>query len=171
MTHEEIEAWFTRDETSCDVFICRCGEKNNKEADEFLAEVKRQLAVSRTTTLETTPDNLFLTMVVIDLEWHHSAHISGIYTDMWSRVDAEVYDDGKRPSYTVRAQCDNVEDGVAAAWWAYQHRMAVPAQGGSVPAGDDGGVLLVSGRHGEAGCSRASHKGKSLGSIPGVGTV
>ena len=165
MTHEEIEAWFTRDETSCDVFICRCGEKNDKEAGEFLAEVKKQLAVSRT-TLGTTTDNLFLTFVVIDLEWHHDAHISGIYTDMWSRVDAKVYDDGKRPPYTVRAQCDNVEDGVAAVWWAYQHR----AQGGGT-AGDDGGVLLVSGRHGEAGCSRASHKGKSLGSIPGVGTV
>jgi hypothetical protein len=157
MTHEEIERWFTRDEVSCAAFICRCGEQNDIEADDFLMEVKKQLGASRNVT--PVPDNLFLTMVVIELEWRHSAHISAIYTDHWSAVTAKVYDDGKRKPYDVRIECDNVEDGIAGVWWAYQHRMAAQESGG---AGDDGGVLLGLRRHGEAGGSRAPHKGKIL---------
>jgi hypothetical protein len=120
MTNEETEQRFTRDETSCSAFICRCGEANDEEADEFLAEVKRQLAVSR--GQESVPDSLFLTFVVVELEWAHHAHINGIYTDQWSAVSARVCEDEGHKPYDVRIECDNVEDGIAGVWWAYTHR-------------------------------------------------
>lgn len=142
MTHDEIEAWFTRDNSSASAFICRCGTDSGREADDFLAEVKRQLIISRGGT--GIPDNLFLTYVVIDLNWHHNAYISGIHNDQWSCVDAKVYEDGERNPYDVRIQCDNVEDGIAGVWWAYTHRVPMSTQESpeaGVPDDDDGRVL------------------------------
>lgn len=117
MTHDEIEEWFHREPEAVDVFICRCGEENRREAAEFYTEVKRQLAVTQ--NIPELPDNLFLTFVIIDLQWEHQAYISGIHNDQWTSITAQTYDENP---YRVYAQCDNVEDGIAAVWWAYTHR-------------------------------------------------
>jgi hypothetical protein len=140
VTHDEIESWFTRDTTSADVFICRCNTEGRRKAQEFYAEVKRLIAVDH--DIAETPDSLFLTFVVTDLKWNHEAHISVIHNDQWTAVTAETYDD-ENP-YTVFAQCDNVEDGIAAIWWAYTHRTPMPASESAdmgVPDNDDGRVL------------------------------
>jgi hypothetical protein len=125
MTHDEIESWFTRDNTSADVFICRCNPEKHRQAEEFYTEVKRLIAVDR--NLEETPDNLLLSLIVADLHWEHDAYISEIHNDQWTAITAKTYDEGK--PYTVYAQCDNVEDGIAAVWWAYTRR---------TPAGEGG---------------------------------
>jgi hypothetical protein len=122
MTHDEIESWFTRDQTTANVFICRCGAEKRRQAEELYVEVKRQIAEDR--DIPETPDSLFLTFIVIDLHWKHGAHISGIHNDQWTAITAETYDD--QNPYTVYAQCDNVEDGIAAVWWAYTHKADHP---------------------------------------------
>lgn len=140
MTHDEIEGWFTREPTVASVFICRCSAEGRKNAEKFYAEVKRQLAEDR--DIAEVPDNLFLTFVIIDLQCKHYAYISAIHNDQWTAITAETYGDDN--PYTVYAQCDNAEDGIAAVWWAYTHRVAVPAEkgeGGGVSVADDGGVL------------------------------
>jgi hypothetical protein len=140
VTHDEIEGWFDREPTAASVFICRCNPENRRKAAEFYTEVKQLIAEDR--GIPEVPDNLFLTFVITDLHWEHHAYISGIHNDQWTAITAQTYDE-ENP-YRVYAQCDNVEDGIAAVWWAYTHRMAVPAQtgeGGSVPDADDGRVL------------------------------
>jgi hypothetical protein len=137
VTPEEIEGWFTRDSISADVFICRCNAEKRREAEEFYVEVKRQIAEDR--DIKETPDSLFLTFVVSDLQWKYGAYISFIHNDQWTAITAETYDDDN--PYTVYAQCDNVEDGIAAVWWAYTHKVGHPdAVADHLASGDSEGV-------------------------------
>jgi hypothetical protein len=125
MTHDEIEGWFHREPTAADVFICRCNTEGRRKAAEFYVEVKRQIAEAR--NIPEVPDNLFLTFVITDLQWDHQAYISAIHNDQWTAITAETY--SEENPYKVYAQCDNVEDGIAAVWWAYTHRTPVHIDG------------------------------------------
>ena len=69
----------------------------------------------------------FLTSVVQSLERDHDAHITSIDTDQWSAVTIQKYDDTLR----IRAECDRVEDGVAAAWKATSDGPPYPQEPGS----------------------------------------
>lgn len=55
-------------------------------------------------------DSTFLTQVVYSLNWDYGAWISAIHADMWAAVYV------KTETAMYRAQCDNIEHGIAAIW-------------------------------------------------------
>lgn len=109
---------FTRDDGTWTAFICTCSEEGIIKAGRLRREVRRLLAGG---SLHLAPRPVrasnFLTMAVISLNWDFSGYITKIANDMWSKVNAESWD--KENPFRVRVQCDEVEDGIAAAWYAF----------------------------------------------------
>lgn len=115
---KELEELFTEEEGGWKTFICTCSEDGIIEAGRLKQEVRRLLQAGDgdPRIVPVTPGN-FLTMIVTSLNWDFNAYISSIANDMWSGVTAESWD--KDDSFKVYAQCDEVEDGIAAAWYAF----------------------------------------------------
>lgn len=117
----EIEKLFTRNKNSADAFICRCTDEGAQEADALMEEVKRML-LTKGNVISVNEKNL-LSHVVYELNWEHNAYIDNIGCDQWALVTAKTYYD--KDPYTVSVQCDDVEDGVAAVYYAMATRKPV----------------------------------------------
>jgi len=101
-------------------FACSCGLEGKKECEWILEEVKKLLGAT---------DKDLLTKVVYSLQSDYDANITSIPSDMWSRVDTQTYDVVKNeegsykkvepPIFTTDIQCDQIEYGIAATWYAY----------------------------------------------------
>lgn len=105
---------FTKQDDHWETFICHCDPEGAAEADALRALVMQKLSRRQA---EVT-DRDFLTHVVISLNWDYGAHITSIANDMWSHVIAETWLKTEK-EFKVRAQCDDVEDGIAAVWYAF----------------------------------------------------
>jgi len=112
-----VDEIFTVEEDKASAFICRCNAEAEAEADRIRAVVHDRLNPFQ----GEMPDSIFLTTVVISLNWDHHAYISSIHCDQWSMVTAKTYDSVDNP-FKVSVQCDNVEDGIAAVWLAFSDR-------------------------------------------------
>lgn len=100
-----------RDDGTWTAFICTCSEEGIIEAGKLKQEVRKLLSEGFTSPC--TVSN-FLTRVVVSLNWDYDAYITTIGNDMWSGIHAKS-DDGLE----VYVQCDEVEDGIAAIWYAF----------------------------------------------------
>ncbi|HEV2172158.1 MAG TPA: hypothetical protein VGR71_01260 [Nitrospira sp.] len=105
------------DVTRVSAFICRHGDEHIAEAEALKKEVYEWLGEKYT-----VGDGNFLTIVVLELNWEHSAHISSIYCDQWSMVCADSLDE----KFKVTVQCDIVEDGIAAVYKAFREHHGTP---------------------------------------------
>lgn len=105
------------DVTHVSAFICRHGDEQISEAETLKEEVYRQLGERYTVDAGN-----FLSIVVLELNWEHSAYISSIACDQWSMVTAETYDH----KFRAVIQCDTVEDGIAATWKAFADHHSRP---------------------------------------------
>ena len=108
------EDLFTKQDGYWETFICRCDPKGTAEAEELRVLVMEKLAADG----REVTDRDFLTHVIISLNWDYGAHITSIANDMWSHVIAETWLETEK-ELKVRAQCDDVEDGIAAVWYAF----------------------------------------------------
>jgi len=108
--------------------VCRHGEEGVAAADAEMARAREIMATPGEIAVDAT-DATFLTCVVQWLWWEHSAEITGLYTDQWSAVKAEVTC-GDLKGRGCYVECDLVEDGLAAAvvWFSENGKAA----------GDDG---------------------------------
>lgn len=104
------EDLFTKKDGRWETFICTCTDEGLIEAGRLKQEVRRLL--TKGYKRPCTASN-FLTCVSVSLNWDHDAYISCIASDMWSGVTA------KSDDFTAYAQCDQVEDGIAAVWYAF----------------------------------------------------
>lgn len=109
---------FTREDGRWSAFICTCRDEGLLEAGRLKREVRRLLSPgsSELVPRPVTRGN-FLTMVVSSLNWDFNAHIAEIINDQWSMVIAESWD--RESPFEARVQCDEAEDGIAAAWYAF----------------------------------------------------
>lgn len=128
MTRTDLKGLFTREDGRWSAFTCICRDEGLLEAGRLKREVRRLLSPGGSVTRGN-----FLTMVVTSLNWDFSARITEIANDQWSMVIAESWD--KEHPFEVRVQCDEVEDGIAAVWYAFWLRKEENEQD---RAGDDG---------------------------------
>ena len=111
--------WDKQDDDRWEGFACACSEEGKQEIAEMRAEVAEFLG--------NPADSDFLSKVVYNLEHGYGGVITGMYCDLWAVVNAEKQG---RPSekcpdsitFSVRAQCDNLEDGVAMVMQAFVKR-------------------------------------------------
>lgn len=99
-----------------DYFACHCSPEGKQECEELLLKVKD--------LLKSDSSNL-LTNIVYSLEIDYKANITSIVADMWSKISSETHDfdpvtfEKNDPTFTTEIQCDDLEDGMAATWYAY----------------------------------------------------
>ena len=111
--------WTKQDDDQWEGFACACSEEGKQEITEMRAEVAEFLG--------NPADSDFLSKVVYNLEHGYGGVITGMYCDLWAVVNAEKQDwlSEKCPdsiTFSVRAQCDNLEDGVAMVMQAFMKR-------------------------------------------------
>jgi hypothetical protein len=112
--------WDKQDDDRWEGFACACSEEGKQEIAEMRAEVAKALG--------NPADSDFLSVVVYRLEHDYSgASIDGMFCDLWAMVTAEKKnwaseEDPKPVTFSVRAQCDKVEDGVAMVMQAFTKR-------------------------------------------------
>lgn len=112
MTKQEIEIPIYAD------FMCDCKPEGKATCQEVLEAVYRDL--------ETSAETLFtdvvyaLTMLEDDKEQEYSGTITGIYADMWSRIDVTIRGRNSLGDYgdvaKIAVQCDKIEHGIARVW-------------------------------------------------------
>lgn len=107
----KFEELFQKKDGCIKAFMCRCSPEDIAEADAVKEEVYRRLGE------DANPGNL-LTKVVSSLNWDFGARITGIYDDQWSVVHVSSWEDSEE-KLDVAIECDEVEDGIAAAWLAF----------------------------------------------------
>lgn len=108
----------------------------------MLAEVKQRLGGRD----GPVTDGTLLSCVIYSLNQDFGAQITEIMCDLWAVVCASTYRDSDDP-FEVSIYCDNVEDGIAAAWKAFADR-----KDGNAAAGADGpGIGLAGDLPGEGG--------------------
>lgn len=110
--------WNKQDDDRWEGFACSCSEEGKQEIAEMRAEVAEALG---------NPAD-FLSVVVYRLEHEYDgAAITGMFCDLWAAVHAEKKDwasdeEPKPVTFSVYAQCDKVEDGVAMVMQAFMKR-------------------------------------------------
>ena len=116
-----MEDLFEREDSRWTAFICTCSLEGIIEAGKLKQEVRRLLSEGSSELLpRPCKVSNFLTMVVTSLEWDfdHSS-IKAIYTDQWSMISAEGAKGFEYGDFSVLVRCDEVEDGIAAVWYAF----------------------------------------------------
>ncbi len=99
-----------------DYFACHCSPEGKHDCEELLQKVKD--------LLKSDSSNL-LSNIVYSLEIDYKANITSIVADMWSKISSETHDfdpvtfEKIDPTFTTEIQCDDLEDGMAATWYAY----------------------------------------------------
>jgi hypothetical protein len=88
-------------------FICRCKDDGKAEADALVARVRE--------ALDNPEPHLFMSRLIMELNWEHNAYVDMIAADQWFGVSVKAHDD----SFSVYFQCDLVEDGLAACYDAF----------------------------------------------------
>jgi hypothetical protein len=97
-------------------FACHCSAEGKEQCALLLKEVKE--------LLKANSSNL-LSNIIYSLQFSYNARITSIHADMWSLINSETYDynpvtlQKKEPLFTTEIQCDDLEDGMAATWYAY----------------------------------------------------
>jgi hypothetical protein len=104
---------FKETDIGLSAFLCRCTPKGIAEADALMGEVRDRLGKEHHHQ-RVTASNL-LSFILYDLRASYDVHWVEIACDQWFLVSAERYADG----FCVRVQCDDAEDGIAAAWKAF----------------------------------------------------
>ena len=98
--------------------VCTCNEEGRSAALATMDEVRRRFArgLEGLVPLVLTPGD-FLRRIVVALG-DCDAFVSGIHVDQWYRVVVTTYDGALQ----VEVDCDEPEDGLAAAWLALIER-------------------------------------------------
>jgi len=98
-------------------FACSCSPEGKNECTSLLKTVKELLGAN---------DSDLLSKVVYSLQIDYQAEITSIGCDQWCGIWSKTHDiDGKTfepiepPIFTTEIQCDEVEAGIAATWYAY----------------------------------------------------
>ncbi len=101
-------------------FACSCSEGGKNECENLLSKVKKLLDAE---------DSNLLTKVIWSLEIDYGANITSVACDQWCGVWSQTQDiDGgtfkaiQPPVFKTEIQCDKVEHGVAATWFAYYQK-------------------------------------------------
>lgn len=90
--------------------ICRCKPDGAAEVDALVARVKAALQVQ--------DDADFVSVLVMELNWRHNAYVE-LAADQWFGVRVLRYD-GAQGIPLISAQCDRIEDGLAACYEALE---------------------------------------------------
>lgn len=102
-------------------FACSCKEEGKKTCEDLLKKVKELLS---------SDDSNFLTNVVYSLNIKYNSHITRIAADQWCGIYTETYDtENDKPVFTTDIDCDEVEVGIAATWYAYYKKFGVDRRG------------------------------------------
>ena len=114
-----MSIWDKQEDDRWEGFACSCNEEGKRDIAEMRAEVAGFLG--------NPPDSDFLSRVVYELEHGFGGAITGMFADMWAVVNAEkrdwlAQDPNESVTFTVWAQCDSLEDGVAMVMQAFMKR-------------------------------------------------
>ena len=111
----KLEEIFENKDGRITAFLCRCSPESKADADMVMQETCRRLKDMGYKDIG--PGNL-LSAIVVSLNWDFGAEIMGIHNDQcrWSRLIPIAV---RRRTRFMSVQCDDVEDGIAAAWLAH----------------------------------------------------